>query len=106
MKKLLILTSFLFPVFAFAYGDIQSLLTDIARNIKLFIPTIFMIGVIVFFYGLARFVLSAGDEETRTRAKNIMVYGVIAMFVMSSIWGIINFLGSALRIEPIEKISK
>ena len=30
--------------------------------------------------------------------KSIMIYGVIAIFVMSSIWGLVKFIGDELTI--------
>ena len=95
MKKVLILsTIFLLPVMIFAadtagkglekvFGDITTLL-GLAKNI------IFALAFLAFFYGLMRFIFSAGDDKDK--GKDIMIWGIIALFVMFSIMGIIKVL--------------
>ena len=61
---------------------------DIVTNIL--IPLAFTLALLFFFWGVAKYIWSAGDAKEE--GKKIMVWGVIALFVMSSIWGIINFL--------------
>lgn len=58
------------------------------------------IGLLVFFWGLVKYIASAGNEEAAKKGKSIMVYGVIALFVMFSIWGIITFIGGEVGITP------
>ena|SRR3989344_2098834 len=63
-----------------------------AKNIitEVLIPLVFSLALLFFFWGVAKYIWSAGDAKEE--GKKIMVWGVIALFVMSSIWGIINFL--------------
>jgi hypothetical protein len=37
-------------------------------------------------------VFLAADEEKKEKAKSTVIYGVIALFVMISIWGLVNIL--------------
>lgn len=53
------------------------------------IPVVFGLAVFYFFWGMARYILNAGNETKRDEGKTIMTWGVIVLFVMSSIWGII-----------------
>jgi len=50
------------------------------------------LALIYFIWGLANFILHADDEQARSKGKQIMVWGVIALFVMISIWGIVLIL--------------
>ncbi len=54
------------------------------------------LGLVFFLWGLAKFILNAGDEKGREAGKQVMFWGIIALFVMISVWGIINFLQSAI----------
>ena len=60
------------------------------------------IALLGFFWGLAMFIFSAGagDEGKRAEARSIMIYGVIALFVMVSVWGLVGFLGNTVGITP------
>ena len=44
-------------------------------------------------------VFIAGDEEKKKEAKNTVIYGVIGLFVMVSIWGLVNILDSTLGLN-------
>ncbi len=48
-----------------------------------------------FFWGVVLFILNAGNEEKRTSGKQKMLWGIIALFVIFSVWGIIAILQSA-----------
>jgi hypothetical protein len=67
-------------------GDIVRMLTVIAAGVAL----------LGFFWGLAMFVFKAGDPKAHDEGKNIMIWGIIALFVMVSIWGIVGFLQDEL----------
>ncbi len=59
------------------------------RIIGFLIPLIGALSLFVFFWGIAKFILAAGDEKKLADGKQFMIWGVIAMFVMVSLWGII-----------------
>lgn len=50
-----------------------------------------IIATVAFFFGVARYILGFrnGDEETMKNGKSFLLQGLIALFVMVSIWGII-----------------
>ncbi|MEK7175867.1 MAG: hypothetical protein AAB695_00640 [Patescibacteria group bacterium] len=60
--------------------------------IKLAIPVVAGLALLVFFKGLAAFIAKSGDEKSHAEGKNLMIWGLIALFVMVSIWGIISVL--------------
>jgi len=60
--------------------------------IKLTIPVIAGLALLVFFWGLVKFISNiSGDEKAIKEGKNLMVWGLIALFIMISIWGILRF---------------
>ncbi|MEX0932474.1 MAG: hypothetical protein WDZ61_01080, partial [Parcubacteria group bacterium] len=70
---------------------IQSLIELIAQL------TIVVAGLalLAFFWGLAKFIFRVGgDENAVDEGRRIMTWGIIALFVMMSVWGIIRFLQS------------
>jgi hypothetical protein len=57
------------------------------------IPIVGSLGLLAFFWGLAKFIINAGgDAKTHQEGRNLMVWGLVALFLMVSIWGIIRFL--------------
>lgn len=70
------------------FGDLICLFV---YYINLIVPLIIMLAILGFFVGVFRYTLS-GDEKKIQEGKNIMVYGIIALFVAVSIWGILRIL--------------
>lgn len=56
------------------------------------IPVLIGIGLIVFFWGIIQFVLNADSEEKRSTGKQHMIWGILGIFIMVSVWGIIYLL--------------
>lgn len=81
-----------------AFGRIKDLLKDFRSLLDLVVPIVFGLALIFFFYGLAQFIRSV-SEKTLEEGKNKMIWGVIALFVMVSIWGIIKYIGDSVGIS-------
>jgi hypothetical protein len=106
MKKYIAAALMAFPAIVGAQQltNITTLIVQIRNIVNILIPLMFAIALLVFFYGVVKYIFSAGDEGTRERAVRIMLGGIIALFVIASVWGIVAFLGSALGINQGENI--
>lgn len=62
-----------------------------------FVGFVFALAIAIFLYGLMEFALGADNEEKRSKGKQHIVWGIIGLFIMFSVWGIIsiimNFVG-------------
>jgi len=94
-----ILSTLAVPYLAFAAASVGSILTTIKGILDAIIPIIFVIALIIFLWGLAMWLLSAGDDAARAQARNIMIYGVIVLFVMISVWGLVRVLTSTFGLD-------
>lgn len=56
------------------------------------IPLVFGLALLAFLWGLSMLIFYAGDAAKRSEGKQIMIWGVIALFVMVSVWGLVNLL--------------
>jgi hypothetical protein len=50
------------------------------------------IAVLLFIWGIVKYIIAQGSETAKASAKNTMFYGVIALFVLFSFWGIVQLL--------------
>ena len=95
MKKivyLFALISVASPLMVLAKGDgITGIISDFNGWINALIPLIIGLAVIAFMWGLIQYI-SAGDDSKKAEAKSAMIYGIIILFVMVSIWGIVKIL--------------
>ncbi len=105
MKKFIIGALAVSPVLAFAQNtpdlsNLAILLRSIGRLIDIALPIVVALGLLAFFFGLAKFIFNAGDEEARKQARGIMIWGIVALFVMVAVWGLVKFIGDAVGITP------
>jgi hypothetical protein len=66
--------------------------------------TAFLAGlaVVYFVWGVGQFVLhDAGNDKTREDGKKKIMWGIIALFVLFFIWGIIGWLSGVFGVFPL-----
>lgn len=56
------------------------------------VPFLIGLGLILFLAGVVKFVGAGDNEEKRQGGRNMMIFGIIGLFVMVSIWGFVNIL--------------
>lgn len=61
---------------------------------------IFVAAIIVFVYGLLRFMSKMSSEEERRRGKSSIVWGLLGMFIMVAVFGIIRLILTLLNVSP------
>lgn len=62
------------------------------------IPLIIGLALVGFLWGVAKFILAADDAAKREEGRTMMIYGIIALFVMISIWGLVAILGGTFGV--------
>lgn len=61
------------------------------------------LAIVVFFWGLVKYLWGATSENA-SEGLTLMMYGVIAIFVMVSIWGIIRLLQNTFKVTSTDPI--
>jgi uncharacterized membrane-anchored protein len=89
------------PMLAHAQ-TIQAILTKISDIMGLLIPMALSAALIAFFWGLTMYLFKSG-EDTESGRK-IMINGILALFVMVSIWGIVALLQRTLGISSVTRV--
>lgn len=85
------------PLTSFAaLGNIEGLVGDVGNIVNKIIPILFAVALLGFFYGLVKFIF--GADEDKSGAKKTMIWGVVALFVMASVWGLVKFIGDAVGV--------
>ena len=96
MKKLIKivpLAAILFPAVAFAaFPKTSDLILEVSSLVRALILIMAGLALLAFFWGLVKFIFKAGDEKETAAGKRLMQWGLIALFVMVSVWGIIKFV--------------
>ncbi len=75
-----------FPSIAFAVDDLNSLVNMLLGLVNTTIPLLFGIATLGFMWGMIKFIYHADDPKARADGKYIMIWGIIALAVMMSVW--------------------
>lgn len=93
-----------FDLFPVAYASVETLMASINRVvINPLIIFLFACALAYFLYGVVQFILNPANEEIRKSGKSHMMWGVVGMFIMVSVFAImqiiLNTLGSKTGIK-------
>ncbi len=95
----LLFGSFLLPVWGvFAQGtnpaltNLSSVIIRFQNILNLIIPFLVGLAVFIIIYGILGYISQAADEERRAEARNFILWGVVAVFIMLSVWGLVTIL--------------
>lgn len=64
------------------------------------VPVIFALAFLAFIWGvLNNFILHPGDEKRRMTGRQFILWGLLGMVLLFSIWGVVNLLLSTLGLS-------
>ena len=62
--------------------------------------TLIIVAVAVFVWGAVVFIVKSGDEKARTEGKRRMMWGIISIFIIVSVWGFVALIQSVTGTTP------
>jgi hypothetical protein len=68
------------------------------------IPMLVSLSIIVFMIGIIKYIAGAGDATKREEGRTFMLYGIVALFVMVSIWGLVGIISGTFGLPNIPLI--
>lgn len=93
MPKLLIVLASIFSsgvLYAASFEDIVDILIDELVNPLIYV--LFAIAAVYFLWGVVEFIAKADSEEGRTQGKDRIIWGLVGLVIMVSVFGIINII--------------
>jgi small-conductance mechanosensitive channel len=95
MKKLIGIILVTLPQMAFAvtaptdFKSFAEMLLVLLQNLISFLFIAMIVGLL---YGVLLYMINSDNEKKREQLKGYLLYGVIALFVVVSLWGILAIL--------------
>jgi hypothetical protein len=80
-------------------GGLLGVLKWIGALINQALPLIISLTVLVFVWGLFKLVMAGDSEDSRAEARGYITCGVVALFVMVSVWGLVNILIRSFNLQ-------
>ncbi|MDQ5950490.1 MAG: hypothetical protein QG585_432 [Patescibacteria group bacterium] len=60
------------------------------------IPFLISLALVMFIAGIVKYVANGDNEEKREAGRGLMLFGIVALFVMVSVWGLVKILYSSI----------
>lgn len=73
--------------------DIIVLVTNLAKTA---VPILVALSLLYFFWGISSFILKSGEKDARKEGKERMVWGLVALFVIVSVAGLLTIVQNTL----------
>lgn len=73
----------------------KSIVLNIVSLINLTVEVLGVLALVIFFWGLVRYIRESGDSHGHSEAKERIIWSLVALFVLISIWGIIGLMNVA-----------
>ena len=81
------------PVLVWAQiTDFKSLVNKIIDNINYLVALVIGLAAFVFIWGIFKYFVAGADEKKVEEAKNVLLFGLLGIFIMFSIWGLVNII--------------
>lgn len=82
------------PVLLLAADDVLGLITTAKTILTAVLPLIMTLAVVYFLWSTAQFIIAEGEKKNEAREH--MVWGIIILFVMVSVWGLVAILDATI----------
>lgn len=86
-----------------ALAQANDLVTPIANNIlktvTVLSTVVFVLAVVAFGWGIVQFIFAGGDPAALGKAKSFLLWGVIGMAVMASVFGLTKFMQTYFGVQ-------
>ncbi len=111
MKKIIAFILGFTPAFAFAQqiGDINDVAKKATNIGNLIIGLAISIAVLWIIISVVRYLIATNDPEKRAEGGRSILFGVIGLFVILSIWGLVAILRNSFRTQdqiPVSEINR
>ena len=87
------------PVFVIAAGTLNDIEEAVLELLNSIIPMFVAAAVVFFLWSVLKYVNSGDNAEVRIQARALMVYGVVAIFVLVSVWGLVGLLENVFNLD-------
>src|SRR3989338_5094008 len=79
--------------------NITGLVARLTGVINLIIPFLVGLAVLAIIYGVLTYIFNAANEEKRKEARVFIIYGIVGVFVMLSVRGLVNILSNSFATD-------
>lgn len=105
MKKVIAFSIVFAPFLASAQAtnlnasNVNNLVTFLKGLLSTAVVLLLAAAVVFFLWNVFKYVMSAGDGEAKAEANKGIIYGLVGIFIMASVYGLVNFISGSLGLN-------
>lgn len=84
--------------------SIYELLQKSENIIRTIIGILFPLATTIFLWGVIEYMRAAGDEKKIKDARQKITYGIIGLFLMVAVWGIVRVIVTTFGLDAVVEI--
>lgn len=89
------------PVLAHAATTIPGIIVGLTETLTPLVGVALGVAVLVFVWGLALYIWGAHDDQGMESGRQRMLWGVIALFMIVSVWGVVLLLRTMVGVGAV-----
>jgi hypothetical protein len=86
-------------------GWVKSVVSGVGGLVGALIPILIALSFAVFVWGMVQFIAVSGSERAIEEGKRKMLWGVVVLFVITAIWGILALMRSITDTETSNSLN-
>lgn len=87
-------------VFAQNTSKLEVTALGIVKILEIVVTAVFVMAVIVFGWGIVLLIIAAGDPAKIKQARQFIIWGVVGIAILASIYGLIVYLRDFFGVVP------
>ena len=78
------------------HSDLTGVVNWVIGIIDIIIPVLTVAALVLFLYSGVRYIIKAQDAHSKGPEREALLWGIIALFVLVSVWGLVRIMCSTL----------
>ncbi len=106
LTNIFLAASLILPIASLAAADLNGTITNFTNYALNIINFLLVIATLVFIWGIVKYVTAGGDASKISEARTYIIWGLIGLAVMGSVWVLTNWLIGVFNFGTENKIPK
>ncbi len=82
-----------------AETSLRTIIRDLTEIILDLVMPLIVLALVIFIWGVIKYITAGDEEEKRSKARNTILYGVIGLFAIVAVWGLVKVIANTFSID-------